>query len=53
MILEDFIERLNSPLAEALGNFGYWMTEERDTDTQKIFEFISVDAPRIEVRIDK
>ena len=53
MITEEFIKSLSTPLAEALVQFGYWMTEERDTETQKIFEFTSQDAPRMEVRLDK
>ena len=50
---EDFIVKLSTPLAEALSLFGYWLTEERVSDTAIIFEFTSQDAPRLEVRIDK
>ena len=51
--LEEFIERLSTPLAEALVQFGYSFVAERESDTSRIFEFISADAPNLEVRIDK
>ena len=53
MKIEEFIEKLNEPLAGALCQFGYWFTGERESDTAIIFEFTSQEAPRIEVRIDK
>lgn len=53
MTTEDFIKSLSDPLAEALNQFGYWFSAEKDTETQKIFEFTSADAPSLEVRIDK
>jgi len=50
--IENFIEKLNEPLAEALANFGYYFASESEKDGQRIFEFRSSEAPRMEVRID-
>ncbi len=51
--LEEFIKKLSPPLADVLEKFGYSVNDERVADGQKIFEFTSSDAPRIEVRLDK
>ena len=51
--LEDFLKKLSSPLAEALGQFDYYFAAESVTDTERIFEFLSADNPRIEVRIER
>ena len=51
--IESFVEHLSEPLAKALSQFGYSMVGERKKDGQLIFEFISQDAPRLEMRIGK
>jgi hypothetical protein len=51
--IHKFIERLNEPLAICLANFGYYFASESEKDGQMIFEFLSEEAPRMEVRIDK